>query len=84
VEELPAERAIFGRFFAIVRAALASLCIGLVSKARLGAPVSGGKNPVPGGSLRDGGAEQRHRAVATTPSIPTLQQRCFDRRDPFK
>jgi hypothetical protein len=31
VEDLPAERPIFGRFFAIVRAALASLRIGLVS-----------------------------------------------------
>jgi hypothetical protein len=31
VEDLPAERPIFGGFFAIVRAALASLRIGLVS-----------------------------------------------------
>jgi hypothetical protein len=31
VEDLPAERPIFGRFFAIVRAALASLRIGLAS-----------------------------------------------------
>jgi hypothetical protein len=31
VEDLPAERPIFGRFFAIVRASLASLRIGLVS-----------------------------------------------------
>jgi hypothetical protein len=31
VEDLPAERPIFGQFFAIVRAALASLRIGLVS-----------------------------------------------------
>ena len=31
VEDLPGERPIFGRFFAIVRAALASLRIGLVS-----------------------------------------------------
>jgi hypothetical protein len=31
VEDLPAERPILGRFFAIVSAALASLRIGLVS-----------------------------------------------------
>ena len=51
VEDLPAERPIFGRFFAIVRAALASLRIGLVSYTGFGAPVSDDKNPVPGGSL---------------------------------
>jgi hypothetical protein len=47
VQDLPAARPIFGGFFAIVRAALASLRIGLVSKARLGRLSPATKIPFP-------------------------------------
>jgi hypothetical protein len=53
---------IFGRFFANGEG---GSCVS-AHRSRLlgtfGAPVSGRKNPVPGGSPGDGGTEQRHRA----------------------
>src|SRR5215831_18678071 len=70
VEDLPAERPTLGRLFAIGEGGSCVSAHSLVSWARFGAPVSGGKNPVPGGSPGGGGTEQRHRGFsAGRPSL---------------